>query len=49
MCRVRMAVMQDGFERYCKWHRDLKRRAEELAEQLPQARSTGSKRSKTKS
>jgi len=26
MKRVRLAVMEDGFERYKKWHSNLKRR-----------------------
>jgi hypothetical protein len=43
MRRVRKAVARDAFERYSKWHVGLKHRADELAEELPQARSTGSK------
>jgi len=36
MIYVRMGAVQDGFDRYCDWHRKLKRRADEPAEQLPQ-------------
>ena len=40
MNHVRKGVLQDGFDRDCDWHVNLKRRADELAEQLPQEGSS---------
>jgi len=39
MKHVRNGVLHDGFDRYCDWHVNLKRRADELAKQLPQEES----------
>jgi len=40
MNHVRKGVLLDGFDRYIDWHVKLKRRANELAEQLPQEGSS---------
>jgi len=39
MKHVRLAVVEDGFERYKKWHNNLKRRVDEDTEQLLSERS----------
>ena len=39
MNHICKGVLQDGFDRYTDWHGDLKHRADELLEQLPQEES----------
>jgi len=37
---IRKGALLDGYQRYVKWHVGLKRRADELAEQLPREGSS---------